>query len=109
MRFFDFMIAVAVGLVDEYLENKKVTIGGKEYSATTVGRPAMFVGGLVLDFFGRGTLKAVGEALEIASTPLLIKTVAKEMTKTGYHQEIVYVPAPAPAPVYSSAVAVTSY
>jgi len=107
MRFFDFMVAVAVGLLDEYLENKKVTIGGKEYSATTVGRPAMFVGGLVLDFFGRGTLKAVGEALEIASAPLLIKTVAKEMAKTGYHEEIVYVPAPAPS--YSSTVAVTSY
>jgi hypothetical protein len=96
------LIGIGVGLIDEGVTGYRVA----GVAAEDVARAGVFFTGLALDLAGRGPIKEVGEALEVAAAPLLTKTVAKYVRRRAYAPRIREVrevralaPAPAPAPV----------
>jgi len=88
------LIGIGVGLIDEGVTGYQVA----KIPAEDVARAGIFAIGLALDFLGRGPVKEIGETLEVASAPLLTKTVVKYAKKRTYTPRIREVRAPAPAP-----------
>jgi hypothetical protein len=88
------LIGIGVGLIDEGVAGYRVA----GVPAEDVARAGVFAAGLALDLLGRGAVKELGEALEVASAPLLTKTVVKYVKRRAYAPRIVEVKAPAPAP-----------
>jgi hypothetical protein len=91
------LIGVGVGLIDEGVSGYSV----KGVSAEDIARVGLFAAGLALDLLGRGGVREVGEALEIASAPLVTKTAVKYVKKKAYTPRIreARTPAPPPAPM----------
>jgi len=84
------LVGLGVGLLDESLAEH--TIG--TVKTQDVARVGLFVAGLAVDFLGRGAVKDIGETLEVATAPLVVKTAytyIKERAKT-YSRAVAYAP-----------------
>jgi hypothetical protein len=102
------IIGVAVGLLDEAAEGH-VVLGAP---AEDVARVGLFATGLLVDFAGRGPVREVGEALQVAAAPLLTKTLAKYAKAKKYTPRVVVREAttpPAPAPLLAPSTSITSW
>jgi hypothetical protein len=98
------LIKIIIGLGAGLIDEAAASYTAKFAYAEEVARAGMFIGGLALDYVGRGGLKGVGEALEIASAPLIAKSIVKYAKKQTYTPKIRQVQvASAPAPVVRTA------
>jgi len=101
-----FIIGVAVGVLDEITEGQ--TVQGLPLPLQDVSRFGLFIGGLAADFLGRGTIKEIGEKIEAASLPLVVKSASK-MIKAKTYRPPRPVAAHAPAATPRATVSVSSY